>query len=323
MSPQAATAGVGLSREAPASAQSASCCATALRRGVGGRRIRVTIVRSIRTRRRRSIWESSPPPHAPAATATASARSVGVTAEIRRERARICFRIPRVKGRRCARLGSSSCGKSGDIGTTSGDRQGMIGGVQPPIERAPRGAPARGGPWAARCSVPAPWSGGWVGPEVTAARPSRAQDVRISTFLLVLEGARAAFNDAALGQGGCALSGRERPWRQRALGASGPRECVAGWRRSRTVGTSTARACAELSRVEHDDAVGATADWPKGSATRARALRLLDTRGNDAMSPRGAAASPLAASASMSSDPSRPRSRPGRAAAETALPRPG
>jgi hypothetical protein len=215
------------------------------------------------------MWESSPPPHAPAATATASARSVGVTAQIRRERARICFRIPRVKGRRCARLGSSSCGKSGDIGTTSGDRQGMIGGVQPPIERAPRGAPARGGPWAARCSVPAPWSGGWVGPEVTAARPSRAQDVRISTFLLVLEGARAAFDDAALGQGGCALSGRERPWR--AVSSRRKRSArvrCAGWRRSRTVGTSTARACAELSRVEHDDAVGATADWPKGSATQ-------------------------------------------------------
>ena len=31
------------------------------------------------------MWESSPPPHAPAATATAGARSVGVTAEIRRE----------------------------------------------------------------------------------------------------------------------------------------------------------------------------------------------------------------------------------------------
>lgn len=250
------------------------------------------------------MWESSPPPHAPAATATASARSVGVTAEIRRERARVCFRIPRVKGRRCARLGSSSCGKSGDIGTTSDDRQGMIGGVQPPIQRAPRGDPARGGPWAARCSVPAPWSGGWVGPEVTAARPSRAQDVRISTFLLVLEGARAAFNDAALGQGGCALSGRERPWRQRALGASGPRECVARvgadralWGRVRLAPVRSCRGSSTTTRS------GRLQIGQKEARRRARALRLLDTRGNDAMSPRGAAASLLAASAAMSSDP--------------------
>ena len=119
MSPQAAIAGVGLSREAPAAAQLALCCATALRRGVDGRRIRVTIVRSIRTPRPSTDTGVLAP------TARASGyrdrdraeRSVGVAAEIRRERARICFRIPRIKRRRCARLGSSSCGKSGDIET--------------------------------------------------------------------------------------------------------------------------------------------------------------------------------------------------------------
>lgn len=46
---------------------------------------------------------------------------------------------------------------------------------------------------------------GLVGPQTTAGRPSRAQDVRILDFLLVLEEAQAAFYAAAL-RGG-ALSG--------------------------------------------------------------------------------------------------------------------
>jgi hypothetical protein len=40
--------------------------------------------------------------------------------------------------------------------------------------------------------------GRWVRPEQTAARPSRATDVRVLNFLLILEEAQAAFYDAAL-----------------------------------------------------------------------------------------------------------------------------
>jgi hypothetical protein len=40
--------------------------------------------------------------------------------------------------------------------------------------------------------------GAWVRPEPSAGHPSRAQDVRILRFLLVLEEAQAAFYDAAL-----------------------------------------------------------------------------------------------------------------------------
>ena len=40
--------------------------------------------------------------------------------------------------------------------------------------------------------------GRWVRPEPTAARPSRATDVRVLNFLLILEEAQAAFYDAAL-----------------------------------------------------------------------------------------------------------------------------
>jgi hypothetical protein len=43
--------------------------------------------------------------------------------------------------------------------------------------------------------------GGLVRPQTTAGRPSRAQDVRILNFLLVLEEAQAAFYDAALRRG--------------------------------------------------------------------------------------------------------------------------
>jgi hypothetical protein len=45
------------------------------------------------------------------------------------------------------------------------------------------------------------WIGGWFGPQSTEGRPSRAQDVRIFNFLLVLEEAQAAFYDAALRDG--------------------------------------------------------------------------------------------------------------------------
>jgi hypothetical protein len=41
-------------------------------------------------------------------------------------------------------------------------------------------------------------AGGWAGPEATAGRPSRTQDVRILNFLLVLEELQAAFYTAAL-----------------------------------------------------------------------------------------------------------------------------
>jgi hypothetical protein len=41
-------------------------------------------------------------------------------------------------------------------------------------------------------------AGGWAGPEATAGRPSRTQDVRILNFLLVLEELQAAFYAAAL-----------------------------------------------------------------------------------------------------------------------------
>jgi hypothetical protein len=41
-------------------------------------------------------------------------------------------------------------------------------------------------------------AGGWVGPEATAGRPSRDQDVRILNFFLVLEELQAAFYGAAL-----------------------------------------------------------------------------------------------------------------------------
>jgi hypothetical protein len=41
-------------------------------------------------------------------------------------------------------------------------------------------------------------AGGWVGPEATAGRPSRDQDVRILNFLLILEELQAAFYGAAL-----------------------------------------------------------------------------------------------------------------------------
>jgi hypothetical protein len=229
MSPQAGIVGVGLSREAPAAAQLAwSCCATALRRGVGGRRIRVTIVRSIRTRR----------PSTDVGVLAPTARASGHRDREREREERRCkrrrsgasglasafgFPASRARMREARFVQLREAATSGPRAVTDRDDRRR----STPIQRAPRGVPARGGPWAARCSGPAPWSGGWVGPEVTAARPSRAQDVRISTFLLVLEGARAAFNDAALGPGGCALNGRERPWRQRALGASAPRECVA------------------------------------------------------------------------------------------------
>jgi hypothetical protein len=42
-------------------------------------------------------------------------------------------------------------------------------------------------------------AGAWIGAQSTEGRPSRAQDVRIFNFLLVLEEAQAAFYDAALG----------------------------------------------------------------------------------------------------------------------------
>ena len=110
--------------------------------------------------------------------------------------------------------------------------------------------------------------GGWVGPEATAARPSRAQDVRISTFLLVLEGAQATFNDAALGsvavhpaaanaRGGSELSAhavRATALRGLAQIAHCGDECGS-------------RLCGVVA-VENDDAVGATADLAKGSATQ-------------------------------------------------------
>ena len=126
--------------------------------------------------------------------------------------------------------------------------------------------------------------GGWVGPEVTAERSSRAHDVRISAFLLVLEGAQAACNDARAGAGRLCAQRPERPWRQRALGASAPREYVAqaGGDRAPT---------AEVAKRKRDAGLGLCGE------------PLLDTGGNDAMSPSGAAASLLAASASMSSDP--------------------
>jgi len=41
-------------------------------------------------------------------------------------------------------------------------------------------------------------AGGWAGPDTTAGRPSRTQDVRILNFLLVLEELQAAFYGAAL-----------------------------------------------------------------------------------------------------------------------------
>jgi hypothetical protein len=41
-------------------------------------------------------------------------------------------------------------------------------------------------------------AGGWVGPDATAGRPSRSQDVRILNFLLGLEELQAAFYGAAL-----------------------------------------------------------------------------------------------------------------------------
>jgi hypothetical protein len=41
-------------------------------------------------------------------------------------------------------------------------------------------------------------AGAWAGPEATAGRPSRSQDVRILNFLLVLEELQAAFYAAAL-----------------------------------------------------------------------------------------------------------------------------
>jgi hypothetical protein len=44
-------------------------------------------------------------------------------------------------------------------------------------------------------------AGGWVGPDVTAGRPSRGQDVQILNFLLILEELQVAFYDAALRRG--------------------------------------------------------------------------------------------------------------------------
>jgi hypothetical protein len=44
-------------------------------------------------------------------------------------------------------------------------------------------------------------TGAWAGPEATAGRPSRGQDVRILNFLLTLEELQAAFYAAALRQG--------------------------------------------------------------------------------------------------------------------------
>lgn len=49
-------------------------------------------------------------------------------------------------------------------------------------------------------------TGGWDGPEATARRPSRSQDVRILNFLLVLEELQAAFYTAAL-RGGALRGG--------------------------------------------------------------------------------------------------------------------
>jgi hypothetical protein len=43
--------------------------------------------------------------------------------------------------------------------------------------------------------------GGWVNPQLSAGRPSPAQDAQILRFLLLLEQAQAAFYDAALGGG--------------------------------------------------------------------------------------------------------------------------
>jgi hypothetical protein len=149
----------------------------------------VTIVRSIRTRRPSTDIGVLAP------TARASGHRDRDRAEERRRNggdqaraARICFRIPRIKRRRCTRLGSSSCGRSGDIGTTSGERQGMIGGVQPQSSER-LGDPARGGVGGAVLGAGA-LVGGWVGPEATAARPSRAQAVRISTFCSSSRGRR-------------------------------------------------------------------------------------------------------------------------------------
>jgi hypothetical protein len=282
----------------------------------------VTIVRSIRPRRPSTNVGGLAP------TARASGRrdrdraerSVGVTAEIRRERARISFRIPRIKRRRCARRGSSSCGKSGDIGTTSGERQGMIGGAQPnpaSASRTLRAAPVGGAVLGAA---------GWVGPEVTAARPSRAQDVRISTSSSSSRGrrrrsttprwGRAAVHPAAPSDRGAASSRRKRSARLR-WRAGGDRPL---WGRVRLAPLRSGRGSRTTTRS------GRLQIGQKEARRSARALRRAAARHprQRAMSPSGAAASLLApASASMSSDPSRPRSRPGRAAAETALPRTG
>jgi hypothetical protein len=50
--------------------------------------------------------------------------------------------------------------------------------------------------------------GGWIEPQASVGRPSRSQDVRIFSFLLVLEQAQAALYDSALRSG--ALSGELR-----------------------------------------------------------------------------------------------------------------
>jgi hypothetical protein len=201
----------------------------------------------------------------------------------------------------------------------------MIGGVQPQSSER-LGGPARGGPWAARCSGPAHWSAdGWA----RRPRPRGRRARRTSGSQLSCSSSRGRRRRSTTPRWAARLC-TQRPRTPVAAASSrrtrSARLRCAGWRRSRTCGDECGSRLCGVVAVENDDAVGATADLAKRKRDAALGLcgePLLDTRGNDAMSPSGAAASLLAASASMSSDPSRLRSRPGRAATKTALPRPG
>jgi hypothetical protein len=67
--------------------------------------------------------------------------------------------------------------------------------------RATRGEVLRGAALGGTGAAAAAVLGGWALPQTSAGAPSRAQDVRIWSFLLVLEQAQAAFYDAALRSG--------------------------------------------------------------------------------------------------------------------------
>jgi hypothetical protein len=119
-------------------------------------------------------------------------------------------RIPRSADGACAKPSQPGCETSGDIDLLNGEGTVMSGetGRGPGGRFGGRHEEGRTRAQALRAAAAAgavlgagALAGSWVGPEATAGRPSRGQDVRILNFLLVLEEVQAAFYGAALRRG--------------------------------------------------------------------------------------------------------------------------